>query len=64
MKQLKNPLILLFAVIGVCALLYGGWRFYEQKVAERQARAILTAPPNPGLPNPLFGTPGAPPPQP
>ena len=36
-----------FAIIGVCAVLYGGWTIYQQHVAQEEARAMLlgTAPP-------------------
>jgi hypothetical protein len=32
MKDIKNPLMLAFAVIGVCAVIYGGWHLYQQHV--------------------------------
>jgi hypothetical protein len=46
MSKAKNRIIFVLASIGVVALLYGGWRFYEQKVSEDQAHAILNAPPS------------------
>ena len=46
MKNLKeqNPLILAFAIIGVCALLYGGWTLYQQHISRRNsARSFSSA---------------------
>ena len=63
-KQTKNSLIYVFAGIGIATLLYGGWFIYQRNVQEQQAHRYLSAPVPTGLPNPLFGTPGPPPPQP
>lgn len=63
-KQIKNPLIYLLAGIGIAAVLYGGWTIYQRYRAEQHARQYLSAPVPSGLPNPLFGTPAPPPPQP
>ena len=38
MKQIKNPVILIFAIIGVCAVLFGVWHLYQERVAEDQAK--------------------------
>ena len=35
MKQIKNPVILVFAIIGACAVLFGAWHLYQQRVAAR-----------------------------
>ena len=51
MKKTKNPLILVFAIIGVCAVLYGVWHLYNQQVAEE--RALLSSRP---LHHPAFQT--------
>jgi hypothetical protein len=47
MKRLKdqNPMVLAFAIIGGCALLYGAWTVYHQHVVQEQERAIMSAPP-------------------
>jgi hypothetical protein len=55
---------MVFALVGVCALLYGVWHFYQGRVAEEEHHQTFTAPPPSGLPNFLGATPGAPPPQP
>jgi hypothetical protein len=60
MKQNKNTLVLAFVAIGVCAVIYGGWYFYRQSVANEQS----PAPPPSGIPDILHATPGAPPIQP
>jgi len=62
MNGIKNPLILLFAVIGVCAVIYGGWHLYQKHVANEQAKAAFTAPPATGVPDMYYNAP--PPPQP
>jgi hypothetical protein len=51
MKQTKETLILAFAIVGLFALIFGGWHLYQQKVAEDQARAFFTAPRPKGLPD-------------
>jgi len=63
-KQGKNPLIYVLAGISIAALLYGGWFIYQRNAAEQEVHRYLSAPVPSGLPNPLFGTPGPPPPQP
>jgi hypothetical protein len=63
-KRAMNPLIYVLAGIGIAALLYGGWSTYQRYASEQQVRHYLSAPVPSGLPNPLFGTPGPPPPQP
>jgi len=40
----QNPLILAFAIVGICAVLYGGWTLYQQRT-EMEQRAILLGPP-------------------
>jgi hypothetical protein len=64
MKERRNPLILLFALVVVCALLYGLWHLHQGQVAEDQHHQSFTAPVPSGLPNFLNATPGTPPPQP
>jgi hypothetical protein len=57
-------MMMVFVLVGVCALLYGVWHLYQGRVAEEEDRQSFTAPPPSGLPNFLNATPGAPPPQP
>ena len=64
MKGRRNPLILVFALVGVCVVLYGLWHLYERQVAEEEHHQTFAAPVPSGLPNFLNTTPGAPPPQP
>lgn len=51
MKLIKNPLVLAFAVIGVCAVLYGAWHLYEQHKPREQSRAMFAAPAPSGIPD-------------
>ena len=64
MRQTKNPLLLVFAVIGACAVLYGAWHLYRQAMVKEQSRATLMAPVPSGIPDIIHATPGAPPIQP
>jgi hypothetical protein len=63
-KNLKeqNPIVLALALIGVCALLYGGWTFYHQHIIDEEQRAIISAPPSAPLSG-LFKPSQKPPPQ-
>jgi hypothetical protein len=63
MKKTTNPLIYMLAVIGVAALLYGGWTVYQRHVADEAARASFSASPIPGSPD-FLGAKPEPPPQP
>ncbi len=60
MTKLTNRLILVFAVIGLCALLYSAWHYYEEQRSADAARAIKSAP----YPGDTFQNPGPPPRQP
>jgi hypothetical protein len=62
MKDIKNPLIIVFAIVGACAVIYGGWHMYRQHVADAQSKAAFTAPPASGVPDMYHNAP--PPPQP
>lgn len=64
MKQSKNPLLLVFAIIGVCVVLYGVWLLYRRTITEEQSRAAFTEPAPSGIPDIIHATPGAPPIQP
>jgi hypothetical protein len=44
MKKASNRLILLFAAIGLGAMIYSAWHYYRQQQAEDAARAILSSP--------------------
>jgi hypothetical protein len=63
MKSIKKSLIYAFAIIGVLAVIYGGWTFYQRKVAEDERRAFFSATPAPGTPDFMHAKPH-PPPQP
>ena len=65
MRNIKgqNPLVLTFAIIGICALIYAGWTFYQRQIAEDQRREFFSRTPAPGMPDILHATPGPPPPQ-
>ncbi len=64
MKLARNRIIFLLATIGVCALLYGGWRMYQEQVAQDQKRNFFAAPASSasGAPDAFHSAP--PPPQP
>jgi uncharacterized membrane protein YpjA len=64
MRNLKeqNPIVLAFAIIGVCALFYGVWTIYHQHVVEEEQQAIILAPPSTPLSG-LFKPSKKPPPQ-
>jgi predicted negative regulator of RcsB-dependent stress response len=51
MKNLKeqNPIVLAFAIIGIGALLYGGWTLYQQHLIQQQDSAFRYGPPIPGV---------------
>jgi hypothetical protein len=44
-QRVKKVLITIFAIIGVCAVLYVFWQMYQQHIQEERARAFITAPP-------------------
>jgi len=62
MKSLKkqNPIVLAFAIIGVCAILYFIFLAHQHYVAEQQ-RAILLGPPTGAVGQALKATPQPPP---
>ena len=64
MNKGRNPIVLVLATIGVCAVAYGIWHLYQEKTDEDKARSVLSAPAPSGYPDLLHATPGAPPPQP
>jgi hypothetical protein len=51
MRSLKeqNPILILLAIIGICAILYGGWTFYRQRLSEQQENAIRYGSPPAGV---------------
>jgi hypothetical protein len=59
MNTTKNPLILVFAIIGVCAVLYGAWQLYQRHVTENEARCRFSAPISSGVPDLLHASPAA-----
>ncbi len=64
MKASKNPVLVVLALVGLCAILYGVWNLYQRQVSREKHHQKFSAPVPPGLPNFLNATPGAPPPQP
>jgi hypothetical protein len=62
MKNLKeqSPIVLAFAIIGVCAMIYFIFLAYQHYVAEQQ-RAILLGPPSGAVGQALKATPQPPP---
>ena len=64
MKSTKKRLVLVLAIVGLCAVLYGGWRIYEDQVAENEKRNFFAAPASSasGAPDAFHNA--APPPQP
>jgi hypothetical protein len=64
MTEMKNRLVLFFAIVGICALAYVFWHVYQRHAAAVEHQQRFTAPEPSGLPNFLNATPGAPPPQP
>ncbi len=59
MKTSRNPLLIAFAVIGICAILYGAWHMYQQHTADSDARARFAAPVSSGVPDLLHASPAA-----
>ncbi len=64
MKSTKKRLVLVMAIVGLCAVLYGGWRIFEGQVAENEKRNFFAAPASSasGAPDAFHNA--APPPQP
>jgi hypothetical protein len=64
MKSTNKRLVLVLSIIGLCAVLYGGWRIYEGQVAENEKRNFFAAPASSasGAPDAFHNA--APPPQP
>ncbi len=59
----QNPVIFSLALIGLFALLYAGWHFYEKQQAENEHARMFVAPASSGVPDFLHASP-LPPPQP
>jgi len=50
MRQIKNPFILVVAIIGIGVLIYFFWQSYQQRMENEHARAGMAAPPQvPGM---------------
>jgi hypothetical protein len=58
-RKTTNPVLLLFAIIGVCAVLYAAWRFYQGSTSENEARRRFAAPVSSGVPDLLHASPAA-----
>ena len=44
MNKRINPLILFFAAIGFCAVIYTAWHYYQQRRAAEAAREYFNQP--------------------
>ena len=64
MKSTKGRLFLLLAIVGACALLYAGWSFYQERIAQEQKRSFFAAPASSASGAPDAFHSAAPPPQP
>ncbi len=64
MKSTKKRLVLVLSIVGLCAVLYGGWCVYEGQVAENEKHNFFAAPASSasGAPDAFHNA--APPPQP
>jgi CHASE3 domain sensor protein len=60
MNKITSRIILLFAAIGLCAVIYGAWHYYQERHAADAAQAIRSAP----IPNDIFDKHTPPPRQP
>ncbi len=51
MRNLKeqNPILILLAMIGICAIVYVGWTFYHQRLAQQEENAIRYGAPPAGV---------------
>ena len=56
----NNPFIIFFALIGVFAVICGGWYLYERHSANQQAKAAFSAPPASGVPDMYHDAPAPP----
>jgi hypothetical protein len=63
MRTLKeqHPIVLVFAIIGICAVLYFIFQGYQHYAAEQQQRAALFGPPSGAVGQALKATPQPPP---
>lgn len=63
MKNLKeqNPIVLALAIIGIIAILYGGWTVYQHHISEGMENAIRYGPPTAGVGKALKAKPQPPP---
>ncbi len=58
-RKTTKPILLLFAIIGLCAVLYAAWRFYQRNASENEARRRFAAPVSSGIPDLLHASPAA-----
>ena len=42
MRRIKNPIILFLAGIGFCAVVYGGWYYYQTNMVRRPVRSPVS----------------------
>lgn len=62
MKKSPNLLIYAFAIIGLGAVIFGGWALYEKEATHQETQRAFSEPVPSGLPN-IFRN-ASPPPQP
>lgn len=58
-RKTTNPVLLLLAIIGVCAVVYAAWRFYQGNASENEASRRFAAPVSSGVPDLLHASPGS-----
>ena len=58
-RKASNPAVVLLAIIGICALLYGAWELYESRASEDQTYERFAAPVSSGVPDLLHASPAA-----
>ena len=58
-KKKTSPIMVVLAIIGLCAVVYGIWQFYQRHTAENEARARFAAPLSSGIPDLLHASPAA-----
>lgn len=58
-RKTTNPIVVLLTIIGICAVLYGAWHFYQSHAVESAARDRFAAPASSGVPDLLHASPAA-----
>lgn len=58
-RKTSNPVLLLLAVIGACALLYAAWQLYRRHAFENEVHQQFAAPVSSGVPDLLHASPAS-----